>query len=115
MGLRVWSGGEIFSKKIKTHRGGGHIRPPPIITQVKLIVLEYPEAGTKVHIFYSTYLGTNGLQGTALGDCLFFPLSLVMGSSAFCLCRGPQNDNFTDFKAFTAILWPRHGGALQRF
>ena len=36
MGLRVWSGEEIFSKKIKT-LWGGHIRPPPplIITKVK--------------------------------------------------------------------------------
>ena len=36
MGVRVWSGGEIFSKKIKT-LWGGHIRPPPpIITKVKI-------------------------------------------------------------------------------
>ena len=36
MGLRVWSGGEIFGKKIKT-LWGGHIVPPLIITKVKMI------------------------------------------------------------------------------
>ena len=36
MGLRVWSGGEILSKKINKEWGGGHIKPPPpIITKVK--------------------------------------------------------------------------------
>ena len=35
MGLRVWSGGEIFGKKIKT-LWGGHNVPPLIITKVKL-------------------------------------------------------------------------------
>ena len=50
MGLRVWSGGEIFSKKIKTKWGGGHIKiitkgkkknpknsfttPPPVLERV---------------------------------------------------------------------------------
>ena len=28
VGLRVWSGGEIFSKKIKTLWGGAHKAPP---------------------------------------------------------------------------------------
>ena len=34
VGLRGWSGGEIFGKKIKT-LWGGHIVPPLIITKVK--------------------------------------------------------------------------------
>ena len=34
MGLRVWSGGEIFGKKNKNTLGG-HIRPPPIKSKVK--------------------------------------------------------------------------------
>ena len=33
MGLRVWSGGEMFGKKIKT-LWGGHNVPPLIITKV---------------------------------------------------------------------------------
>ena len=34
MGLRVWSGGEIFGKKIRT-LWGAHKAPPPIKTKVK--------------------------------------------------------------------------------
>ena len=34
MGLRVWSGGEILSKKINKEWGGAHKAPPPIITKV---------------------------------------------------------------------------------
>ena len=36
MGLRVWSGGEIFGKKIKILLGA-HKAPPPIITKVNNI------------------------------------------------------------------------------
>ena len=35
VGLRVWSGGEIFGKKIKT-LWGGHNVPPLIITKVNV-------------------------------------------------------------------------------
>ena len=35
VGLRVWSGGQIFSKKIKP-LWGAHKAPPPIITKVKV-------------------------------------------------------------------------------
>ena len=38
MGLRVWSGGEIFGKKIKT-LWGGTLCPPLIITKVKKLFL----------------------------------------------------------------------------
>ena len=34
MGLRVWSGGEILSKKINK-KWRAHNAPPPIITKVK--------------------------------------------------------------------------------
>ena len=35
MGLRVWSGGEIFSKQINK-KSWAHKAPPPIITKVKV-------------------------------------------------------------------------------
>ena len=41
VGLRVWSGGQIFSKKKKNC---GHIKtpaPPPLITKVKLIINDH--------------------------------------------------------------------------
>ena len=38
VGLRVWSGGETFSKKINK-KSGAHKAPPPIITKVKKWIL----------------------------------------------------------------------------
>ena len=38
MGLGVWSGGEIFSKKIKTFWGGGAHKAPPIITKLYMAI-----------------------------------------------------------------------------
>ena len=35
MGVRVWSGGDIFSKKIN-EKSWAHKAPPPIITKVKI-------------------------------------------------------------------------------
>ena len=36
VGIRVWSGGEIFSKKIKTLWGGTIHKAPPIITKANI-------------------------------------------------------------------------------
>ena len=44
MGLRVWSGGEIFGKKIKT-LWGGTLCPPLIMTKVKALKAEDFEQG----------------------------------------------------------------------
>ena len=42
MGLRVWSGGEIFSKNINK-KSWAHKAPPPIITKVKLSLSDAPD------------------------------------------------------------------------
>ena len=50
MGLRVWSGGEIFSKKINK-KWRAHNAPPPIITKVKI------DTHTDFHEFLRRILG----------------------------------------------------------
>ena len=43
MGLRVWSGGEIFSKKINKKSWADKAPPPPNITKVKIFTDENVE------------------------------------------------------------------------
>ena len=72
VGLRVWSGGEIFGIKIKTLWGGAHKAPPPIITKVNMVVYKiqgvdiYGEASVPsrrllqyIRSIFFIYLGEN--------------------------------------------------------
>ena len=65
MGLRVWSGGEIFGKKIKTKWGGAYKAPPPP-SKLRLSRLLYPNA---IRVLLAG--GGEGV-GAQIGKLLFF-------------------------------------------
>ena len=78
MGLRVWSGGEIFSKQINKEWGAhkSHAPPTPIITKVKPVRVCFAVIYVRVanyamlhpHVFkvrfaHGAYIRTMGLLG----------------------------------------------------